>query len=145
MDSLNQVIRTLGEQDQTKAAIFPHEMKIVFTLINIRIREQRREVMLNSKEQIIDSYLITKHIMIIASWGGVLMVFWVCIAKLLWKITGASQPVALGERGTAGYHYRSTGHGQPKLPAGLTHKDVTTARIKNPLRQTHVRRHAPVE
>lgn len=75
--------------------------------------------------------------------GGVTIVFWVCIAKLLEKITGASPPFQWGERGTAGWNYRSLGHGQPKLPAGLTHKDVTTARIKNPLRQIHVRRRAP--
>nr|DAV89544.1 MAG TPA: hypothetical protein [Caudoviricetes sp.] len=47
------------------------------------------------------------------------------------------------ERVAAGYHYRSLGHGLPTLPAGLTHKDVTTARIENPLRQIHVRRRAP--
>lgn len=73
----------------------------------------------------------------------VTIVFWVCIAKLLKKIDGASPPFQWGERGTAGWNYRSPGHGQPKLPAGLTHKDVTTARIKNPLRQIHVRRRAP--
>ena len=65
---------------------------------------------------------------------GVTIVFWVCIAKLLVMVTGASHPVVLGERGAAGYHYRSLGDGQPKLPAGLTHKDVTV-RIKNPLKQ----------
>lgn len=67
--------------------------------------------------------------------GGVTIVFWVCIAKLLVMVTGASYPFQRGERGAAGWNYRSLGHGQPKLPAGLTHKDVTTARIKNPLKQ----------
>ena len=67
--------------------------------------------------------------------GGGTIVFWVCIAKLLVMVTGASYPFQGGERGAAGWNYRSLGHGQPKLPAGLTHKDVTTARIKNPLKQ----------
>ena len=57
--------------------------------------------------------------------GGGNDCFCVCIAKLLEIVTGASHPLQLGERGATGWNYRSQGDGQPKLPAGLTHKDVT--------------------
>ena len=70
LDALNQIVGTLRQEDEAVAAIFPHEVKVVFTLGHFSLRDQRREVMLNSREQIIDSYLIAKHTMVVAGLGG---------------------------------------------------------------------------
>ena len=70
LDALNQIVGTLRQEDEAVAAICPHEVKVVFTLGHFSLRDQRREVMLNSREQIIDSYLIAKHTMVVAGLGG---------------------------------------------------------------------------